>query len=242
MKRLLLASSLVILFAGSLLADMAHNPIAEYDPTLEPPSGQSTLTGSCTIVYYNTCSGWKWIWSGFRRDDAIGVIFDLPNECGKATGEMCTNSGIWWYWRWTMPGRGCGLYTSMYEVDATGCLVGSPINPTIYLDPWERWNYTPGLGSTTADRVAIVAEWNNTAPYLATDHNVSNENAAGCGGLIGTGNTVRFVDHDGPTVYCPPVAFADDLGYVDLIMRASFTCETTANDEASWGEIKSLFQ
>lgn len=244
MKRLLLVSSLTLFVAGASLADVIHERIAERDPGLAPPSGQSTLTGACTVVYYNLCSGWLWLWSGFRESDEIGVIFDLPNSCGKEPGEVCTNTDIWWYWRYTQPGRyGFYISYSMYEVDENGCKVGLPIGTLNGIDPHERWNHMTGLGSATADRVAIVATWDSgTLPYAATDNNASNANAAGCGGLIGTGNSVQFVDGGGATVYCPPARFTDGLGYIDLVMLARFTCETTDTETMSWGEIKSLFQ
>ena len=32
--------------------------------------------------------------------DEVGVVFDLPEVCGKLPGESCTNTHFWWYWRY----------------------------------------------------------------------------------------------------------------------------------------------
>jgi len=32
-------------------------------------------TVTCSIVYYNTCTGWIWVWSGWSPTDRFGVHF-----------------------------------------------------------------------------------------------------------------------------------------------------------------------
>jgi hypothetical protein len=245
MKKLLLVSALTLAVAFGAFADIVNKTsVAEHNPGIAPPVAGGGAAGSCTLVYYNFCSGWIWLWSGWTAGDQVGVNFDMPADCGKLAGETCCLTDFFWYWRYTAPGYGFTVTYGLYNTDANGCLTTGVGGPT--LDPIERWNYTLGFGCATSDVVALTATWDNgTLPYAATDNNASNLNAGpACNldpGTPGAGTSLQYVVA-GTTVYCPPAAFADGVGYTDLAMQAYFTCDVTATEDASWGEIKSLFQ
>ena len=248
MKKLLLVSALTLAVAFGAFADIVNKTsVAEHNPGMTAHGqGGGGAAGSCSIIYYNFCSGWIWIWSGFVAGDEVGVNFDLPADCNKLAGEECCNTANWWYWRYTSPTYGFTVTYNLYNTDASGCLLGAPVGPSITLDPIERWNNSAGLGCVTSDVAALTATWDSgTLPYAATDNNASQLNTpAVCSldpGTPGAGTSLQYVVA-GTTVYCPPAAFADGVGYVDLMMDASFTCTATATEDASWGEIKSLFQ
>lgn len=241
MKKLLLVSALTLAVAFGAFADIVNKAsVAEHTPGIAAPANQAGGTGPCTLIYYNFCSGWIWIWSGFGAGDVIGVNYDLPTDCGKLAGETCCLTGHFWYWRYTQPAYGFTVTYGLYDTDAQGCITGTSYGSAT-LDPVERWNYTAGLGCASTDVVALTATFDaGVLPYATTDNNASNANAAGCGGLIGTGTSLQHIAA-GTTQYCPPAAFADGLGYTDMAVVAFFNCGT-ATEEASWGEIKSLFQ
>ena len=245
MKKLLLVSALTLAVAFGAFADIVNKTsVAEHTPGIAAPVAGGGGTGPCTLVYYNFCSGWIWIWSGFNAGDEIGVAFDLPADCGKLPGEHCCHTGHFWYWRYTSPGYGFTVTYNLYETDAQVCLLGASVGSAV-LDPIERWNYTAGLGCVSGDVAALTATFDKgTLPYAATDNNASNLNAGpACitdPGTPGLGTSLQWVVA-GTTVYCPPAAFADGVGYTDLAMQAYFECGS-ATEDASWGEIKSLFQ
>ncbi len=203
---------------------------------------QAATAGNCTIIQYDICSGFVWTWSGLQPGDEIGVTFDLPALCSKSAGGSCTNNDVWWYWRNAVPGRGFTLTYEMYAADSAGCKTGALLG-SVGQDPVEGWNHAATLGTTTADMVVILARFNGTFPYAISDNNVRNANGgAGCSGAgPGAGTSYRYKKQSTP--YCPPIRFSDDLGYVDLLVKAAFTCEGPAdNEEASWGGIKALFR
>ena len=99
MKKILLVSLLIVAFTTPALADADRNKQAIRE-TLEPSHGGGGATGACSIMYYDLCSGWLWIWNGWELGDQVGVCFDLPNDCGKLPGEHCFLTHFWWYWYW----------------------------------------------------------------------------------------------------------------------------------------------
>ncbi|MFH1279563.1 MAG: hypothetical protein ABIK65_14435 [Candidatus Eisenbacteria bacterium] len=216
-------------------ADAPIPPLAVQDQVLGHV-GDGGATGLCSVVYYDYCSGWIWVYfAGYN--DVRGVVFDLPADCGKEPGAECVNTHFWWYWRFTNPNRSFVNYR-VYEVDSSNCVVGEPLYELLHFSPWERWNYHEGFGSFTADRIAIVAEMDGGA-CMASDNNLKNQ-AAGCGEIPLVARSFRYVE-DGASL-CPPIPIEDPLGPVDLMVEAGFDCQTTSTESASWGSIKGLFR
>ena len=238
MKKLLLVSFLALAFAAGAVADIDKFAMQE----AVVPHSDGGATGACSIIYYNLCSGWLWLFSGFVPGDMAGVVFDLPTDCNKVVGEDCANTGFWWYWRYTLPDYGYSLSYDLYEVDANMCLTTS-VGSLAAQDPVERWNYYAGLGSTIGDFAAIVATWDGgTLPYLGTEHNTNNAGSpVACPGFVLTVGHGYIWGNVG-SVYCPPYHIAHD-GYVDVLMDAGFECPTpSSTEDASWGGIKNLFR
>lgn len=249
MKKTPLLSALVLSAFLSASADIVQKtPIAERAGAADqPPASQTLSGGNCTVIYYNFCSGWIWLWSGFQAGDVIGVSFDLPGDCCWY-GGACFHGGHFWYWRYTQPAYGFTITYNLYDTDAGGCLTGES-HGSATLDPVERWNFTGEIGAVHSEITAITATWDRgTLPYAVTDNNASNLNAGPVcnldAGTPGTGSSLQYVAA-GTTVYCPPAAFADGVGYTDLLVAGYFwylcSCDI-ATEDASWGEIKSLFQ
>ena len=74
MKKLLLVALLSTAFAAGAFADIP-TPTAVQEAITPHSSGGAT--GFCSIVYYNICSGWIWIYSGWALGDEPGIAFDL---------------------------------------------------------------------------------------------------------------------------------------------------------------------
>ncbi|MFH1680192.1 MAG: hypothetical protein ABIH26_06040 [Candidatus Eisenbacteria bacterium] len=216
------------------------------------PHGRSTgLTGTCSIVYFNICSGWLWVYGrsadGARMaEDEVGVVFDLPADCGKDPSETCANLEFWWYWRYTVPGWGFTVTYDLWDVDSDRCKVGSSLGTLPHQDPMERWNHYPGLGATTSDLVAIIVTMDNGAyPRWVADNNVRNSQApVACAGWPGPQVSRSFSFGGQVGQFCPPEAapFLDALGPVQLLMDATFSCGETSIEPVSWGSIKTLFR
>ncbi|MFH1679165.1 MAG: hypothetical protein ABIH26_00820 [Candidatus Eisenbacteria bacterium] len=248
MRSFLAATVLFAVLAGAALADVPFDRWAERE-AIVPHGRVDGATGTCSIVYYNICSGWYWRYSPFRGDERIagdhaGVVFDLPNDCAKEPGAECVHLGFWWYWRYTTPGWGYTLSYYLWPVDEDFCMVGEPIGSLLCQDPTERWNHYPGLGTTNADMVAVISVFDKGGlPHWCLDNNYRNSQAPiacdGWPGPLGV-HSVYWGNYD--TMYCPPYFFADPVGPIQFIMDATFSCEGTPIEPASWGTIKSLFR
>ncbi|NNE08572.1 MAG: hypothetical protein HKN20_08420 [Gemmatimonadetes bacterium] len=240
MKKLLLVSLLSLAIAAVAMADVPNRPYQADQETAQLAAGGGS--NACTIVYYNFCSGWIWLYSGFAQGDEAAVVYDLAADC---SGGPCCHTGGFWYWRYTTPGYGFTVSYDLYDVDCnTYCRVGASLGSLAGQDPVERWNFVPGLGCATSDCVAVVATFDKgTLPYIATDNNESNAvGGPACAGVgVGLGSSV-FYGNPGATAYCPPQAFADALGPVDIAAVAFFDCQKTATEDASWSDVKGLFR
>ena len=76
----LVALALTIAIAGPTSA-LEKRAVRVSD--LERPDGWNAGI-SCTISYFNTCTGWMWAWSGWSPFDSVGVCYHTccPGESG----------------------------------------------------------------------------------------------------------------------------------------------------------------
>jgi hypothetical protein len=243
------AIALALLLAGLAAADIPFQKQAVREAIV--PHGQfEGARGTCSVVYYNICSGWIWVWSPFtgrdaREADQIGVVFDLPEDCNMEPGSECLNLGFWWYWRYTVPGWGYTLSYHLWNADENNCKIGPAVGALLRQDPVERWNYYPGLGWTASDYVAITATMDRGAlPYWVTDNNWKNAAAPiRCEGWPGPIEKHSFIFGEGyEGTICPTYYLGDGMGPVQFLMDASFESQGIAIEPASWGTIKSLFR
>lgn len=245
MKKTISTAAILLIFAAGVAADRdAPAPV-----WLGEDANSQLIAGAeglCSIVYYNTCSGWGWHWAGLPGEE-IGVVFDLPEMCQKASGAWCTNTHFWWYWRYTQPTRWFTSYR-LYEVDDNDCLVGAPIAETGPVQPIERWNFHNGIGTFNADRVALVAVIPGDPQALlrvSSDNNEKNIQF-GCAPAATTAHSFWY-GVPGATRYCPPVPITDPAGPVNLLVKGGFDCQITSvpgssQEESSWGAVKGLFR
>jgi len=239
MRAGLIFGVLGLLGASPARADVPIPLESVYDPVL-PHEVPGNRPGVCTIKYYNLCSGWFWLWSAGVAGDEDGVVFDFPAECSTIPGEECVNTGFWWYWRYTHPGYGYTVTYRMYDVDGAFCKAGSPLGEFCGEDPVERWNHYSGLGASLGERVAITASWDVGAiPFLVTDAPAKNEQVE-CAEASPIAHSFWYGGPGYPL--CPPSAFEDQAGPCNILMDATFSCEETAIEPASWGAIKTLFR
>jgi len=195
-----------------------------------------TSTSTCSIVYWNTCSGWIWAWASALV--VWGVVFDLPADCGALPGVVCENTGFWWYWLDAMPGYGYTVDYRLYNADESLCLVGPPLNTLPGIEPLPRWNSYPGLGPVDSGFAAITVKYNcSSIPKIVTD-NAHRNSMSGCAPVP---EEVHSVMYD-LGIPCPAFPVQDRVGPCNILMDATFSCEETSIEPASWGAIKALFR
>jgi len=204
-----------------------------------PARTRASAPGQCTLAYYNACSGWLWVWG--TTISRVGVIFDLAEDCGLSPGQLCENTSFsWWWYCFEPPGYGHTVSYEMYEVDSMNCTVGEPLGALLNQELMEGWVTYPGLGMTSGDRVVIIG-WGNGSMMPYTDNTQFNQDV-GCGPIPDKTRSWWFGYFSGSNVCPPEDHFHDNAGPCNLMMDATFSCETTQTELTSWGKIKQLFR
>ncbi|MBN1825175.1 MAG: hypothetical protein JW958_02840 [Candidatus Eisenbacteria bacterium] len=236
-----LFSLVALLFLSS--AAFGEEPYRLRSEEIFSPLDGDARDGLCQTQFYDLCSDRTWSWTGWSPRDVVGVILDLPADCGKIPGASCTCTDMWWYWRHTTPNRSqYDISFRVYELDENDCILNPPLL-TMNVDPGEGWNHLDELGEFDADRIVLAACFINAlGPYLTTDNTYENI-LAGCGSGPTVPRSFNFGNlQEG--LYCPPVAITDPAGPCNILMKANFDCVQTSVPDASisWGDVKRLFK
>ena len=205
--------------------------------------GGWTAVGTCSVVYYNTCTGWIWLWGDWWPGDVIGTCYDT-DSCG-GPGELVWLLASVTYFRNVLPaGYGCTGTIAIQRADANMCptavLASAPMLPAL------RWNIN-NWGIEVPSRFVVTYEFGpqQDYPYVrpATDHPAAGPTGpAACSYCFPTTRVARsFYYGTASSPLCPGSAFNDGvcdanlLGWVWLNSLASV-------DESSWGGVKSLYR
>jgi len=204
-------------------------------------------TTSCQVAYYNICTGWVWVWSGWDPTDTFGVWFS-PCCPGGSGGQLLTDTFVFFY---AAPPSGYGFTGTLdvWAADGQGCPTGPPLRTTPFL-PTSSWNQVSFAGSPVdvsgGDFVVTMTTGaagigNPTA--IATDHPVAGGTGpAACGTCFPSTRVTRsFYYGTATSPLCPGSPFSDSLCDAELLWDVDLTC-TTAVENRSWGRIKELYR
>jgi len=200
-----------------------------------------TAQGSCTVIYYNICTGWIWLFS-FNLGAEFGMCVDTC--CGPGEGGGLQTS--WQYFATAgAPGYGFTGVSTVYAADAHCCPAGAPISSQPLL-PVAGWNglawgvYVPSRFIFTFGTPVVP----NYAPAI-TDHPLAGPTGpAACGTCYPTTRVNHsFIYTYGPYVFCPGSTFFDGLCDSQLFWDVAINCTCCPGVEPqSWGAIKSLYR
>jgi hypothetical protein len=198
-----------------------------------------TAQGTCSVIYYNICTGWIWLWS-FNLGSSFGICVD--SCCGP--GEASSLVASWQYFTTAGPsGYGFTGTVDVVAADANCCPVGAPI-ATQNLLPVAGWN---GLawGVNVPNKFILTfgtAVVPNYAPAI-TDHPLAGPTGpAACGTCYPTTRTNHsFIYTYGPYSFCPGSTFFDGLCDSQLFWDVQLSCVVSV-EESSWGSIKNLYR
>lgn len=228
--------SAMLVLAGSSFA-LEKTAVRMTDEDL---AGGWTAVGTCSVVYYNTCTGWIWLWGGWSPGDIIGTCYDTC--CG--TGELTTLDQSVTYFRNIAPaGYGFTGTIAVQTADAnmcpTGVLASAPLLPVL------RWNYN-NWGIQVPNRFAVTYEHgpgvaNPTRP--STDHPAAGPTGpAACGYCFPTTRVARsFYYGTAASPLCPGSTFNDGVCDSNLLGLVFLNCSVSV-EESSWGSVKNLYR
>jgi hypothetical protein len=212
--------------------------VARLGPDLE--RDEWAAGGTVSIAYYNTCTGWHWIWWGWGPFETVGVNFT-----GLESGAVLESN--WWYvWTAAPSGRGFTGTIDVFAADEDGCPVGEPLATQAYI-PVSGWNLRPWGGLAVPTSFIVSTEM---GPGVASPMSLPSDHpAAGPTGpqACGTCYPTTRVNHSynygtRADPLCPGSPFFDGICDAQLLLDVQLVYPLPVEEEASWGKLKGLYR
>jgi hypothetical protein len=198
---------------------------------------------SCNIAYYNFCTGWVWIWSGWSPGDKVAVCYSVADCCESDHATLTANS----MYVWTAAPSGYGFTGTIEVSEVDGpCCKGVPIAVQEYL-PVSGWN-TYLWGVQVKGDFLIQAQIGDTIVpnpiAYATDHPAAGPTGpVACGTCYPTTRDARsYYMGTKATPLCPGSPLNDGICDAALLWSAHVVCKPISVEEDSWGKVKSLYR
>ncbi|MGQ0720608.1 MAG: hypothetical protein ACT4PE_03415 [Candidatus Eiseniibacteriota bacterium] len=194
-------------------------------------------TNSFTLRYYNTCTGWLWVWSGWAHGEALGV-------CVDACTPGSTNLAATWTLTFTPQPSGYGFTGTISVQDRCDCtgnvLASQPWLPISGFTP-HVWNLAvPGSFLVNISWAAPAGFTNGSS--IASDHPaVGPTGPQSCGTCFPLNRAVHSRYFGVGGAYCPGTTLSDGICAIEWAMDIGLKCVVSV-EEASWGQIKNLYQ
>lgn len=196
----------------------------------------------CSVVYYNFCTGWVWIWSGWLANDQdqIGVCFDSCCDTPDLLSSCFLN-----IWTGTPSGYGFTGTIGVFDADANCCPTGTALATQSYapLSGWNQFDWGIVVGSQFVIQVTHgLSALPNPTAYTSDHPEAGPTGPAACGTCYPT-SRVNHSWYYGTVAspLCPGSALPDNLCDAQLLWDAQLGC-STAVQATSWASIKALYQ
>jgi hypothetical protein len=199
----------------------------------------------CLLRYYNICTGWIWVWSGWPDDSRLGVVFD-GGSCADDTALLSSTvfvaTGV-------PPGYGFTGTIDVHAIDANLCPTGAPIASQPFV-PSSGFQLVVWPGVPVPDDFAIVVtvqtpEQSGVFPgSFGTDHPAAGPTGPQACGVCYPANRPNrsFAYGSASSPICPGSVFNDGLCDAQLVWDATVIPSGIAVQSSSWGSIKSLYR
>ena len=192
-----------------------------------------------TIRYYNNCTGWVWVWSGWSPGESMGVNFDNVGNGGFLNVS----------WALTFSGVPSGYsFTGTIAVnDGNGCdavLASQPYLPPVT----SGWNATVWGGLPVNQNFSVNITWaadtgftNPTA--LASDHPFAGPTGpTACGTCFPSARVSHSRYYGVSGAYCPSgTTLSDGTCDIEWMIDVN-TKKGIGVAQESWGSIKNLYR
>jgi hypothetical protein len=202
-----------------------------------------SAAGSCTVRYYNNCTGWVWVWSGWSPGEQIGTAFHrcCPSATLQLTNHL-TFSGIGFGWGYTGT-------IGIYAADGNECPTGPPIAQQPWRPPLDSGWYADSWGVLVPQDFVVLITWGGTGggfhdvTALASDHPaVGPTGPQACGTCYPSTRAVHSYHYGFRNApLCPGTAFHDGTCDVEFMLDAVLACPVHT-EESSWGKIKTFYR
>jgi hypothetical protein len=197
---------------------------------------------TCTLVYYNTCTGWIWVWRDWEPYDVFGVAFE---DAGSPSNVIESSS----FYAWSAAPSGWGFTGTIgvYEADESQCPTGPPIDSQVWhpITGWSTHLWSAAVGTEWVVAVTLGSLTDGFAFH--TDHPAMGPTGPqACGHCYPSprpNHSFRWGTPSSPL--CPGSPFFDGVCDAQLWFRCSYVgenCGPVPVEDASWTTIKALYR
>lgn len=225
---------------------LAGSPGAALEKTAVPATeierAEWDAFGTCTVSYYNFCTGWIWAWEGWGPQDVVGVYCD---RCCQSTGVFGgANLVRSWVRVYTGAPVGYGFTGSIdvWIADANRCpathLVGHPF---YFANGWNAhswcvWIITPFVVTVTCGPAPGLDS------RLASDHPARGPTGPQACGLCYPERVCRsYYYGTSMSPLCPGSSLSDGVCCVEWVWDVEMDCYSSV-ELLSWGNVKALYR
>jgi hypothetical protein len=190
---------------------------------------------TCSVAYYNICTGYIWVWSGWADGSLVGNGFDAC--CGPNGGQL---DGSYFYYRTGGPaGYGFTGSAAVFAADANDNPSGAALASQAIL-PATGWNFSTWSAVSVPGRFLIIHTLQDDLAF-GSPVTVATDGPQACGVCYPTTRTTNSYTYGTETAMISASPFFDGSCYVELLTAALMTCPVSVEDE-SWGSIKNLYR
>jgi hypothetical protein len=235
MRKCFVAAFVLVMLVASSSFALEKTAVRATD--IERADSWSAAT-TCSVAYYNYCTGWIWVWSGWSPTDMLGVCF---NPCCRNPNGLAGLQATWEY-IWTGAPAGYG-FTGTIEI-LPECTPSVPIAgaPFYFYSGWN--GHVWGVQVPDPFMVRVTLGPTPASPMtIMTDHPaVGPTGPQACGYCYPNPRTCHsyYLGTSG-SPYAAGVSMSDGICCVELVWDAQFSCNVAVED-ASWANIKALYK
>jgi hypothetical protein len=197
---------------------------------------------TCTISYYNICTGWVWVWSGYLPSDRTGVVF----ENDSPTNSIQTSS--LYVWSAAPSGWGFTATVGVYDVDANDCPVDPPIESQVFKQRsgWNSYDWTASVGSKWAIVVTLGPGLGNPTAFVTDRPAGGATGPVSCGVCYPLDRPTHSFDWGPPgSPLCPGWTYDDGVCNAELwwiCQAVGSGCGPVSTEGETWAQIKTLYR
>ncbi len=199
---------------------------------------------TCTVSYWNVCTGWLWNWTGFGDDAKVGNVFDACCGQNESVGLVQAILDV----VGAPSDYGFTGTLAAHAADANNCPTGPALASAVFL-PFVRNQVVPFAGEIVPSKFVLVATLQEDMGFPSPAGILTEHPAAGptgpqaCGTCYPTDRVNRsfFYGTTGSPL-CPGSSFNDGVCDAQLIWTVFLTCGPISVEESSWGSIKNLYR
>lgn len=199
---------------------------------------------TCQTTYFNICTGWVWIWTGFGPGERVGTT---NSRC--CTGALTQTQT--YQLTATPPGYGFTGTIAVQNADANLCPVGAPLASQPWLSNGDGvslslqvHNWNVNIPNATYALVYTFGPASGNPTAICTEHPLAGPTGpAACGTCYPVSRANHSFDWlTTSTPLCPGSAFNDGSGCSAQVLVFQFMTCQVAVEPQTWGNIKNLYR